>query len=251
MITPLKRALKRTAKRLGYEIVLSSWMPSAVFAEHLHELFARLHIDCVLDVGANRGQFREFLRTAVGYRGQIVSFEPIAEHVRLLTDATASDPLWEICGFALGHEDTRMNLKVMEVDTFSSFLAPDHRSVAQFNLENVVDHVQPVMVRRLDAVLPALRERFGFENLYLKMDTQGYDLRVIEGAGGELLNIRALQTELALKKLYQDMPGYEEVLPALTSNGFDISGVFVVSSDPCLRAIECDLIMVNRLASAG
>jgi FkbM family methyltransferase len=251
MLTPLKRALKRTARRFGYEVVPSSWMPSAVVAEHLRDLFARLRIDCVLDVGANRGQFREFLRTFVEYRGRIVSFEPIAENVRLLTDAAVEDPLWEICGFALGHEDTRMNLNVMEVDTFSSFLAPDHRSVAQFSHENVVAHVQTALVRRLDAVLPTLRERFGFENLYLKMDTQGYDLRVIEGAGDELRNIRALQTELALKRLYRDMPGYEDVLPVLAASGFDISSVSVVSSDAYLRAIECDLVMVNRSVPEG
>ena len=55
-----------------------------------------------------------------------------------------------------------------------------------------------------------------------------------------------LQTELALKKLYQNMPGYDEVLPVLTARGFEISSVSVVSADACLRAIECDLVMVNR-----
>ncbi|MFN7981397.1 MAG: FkbM family methyltransferase [Vicinamibacterales bacterium] len=246
MIQPLRRALKRTAKRLGYEVVPSSWMPSAAFAEHLRELFTRLRIDCVLDVGANRGQFRAFLRTFVEYRGRIISFEPIPEHVALLRAAAATDPLWDICGFALGAEETRMNLNVMEVDTFSSFLTPDSATVDQFSHENVVDHVQSVDVRRLDAILPKLRERYAFEHLYLKMDTQGFDLRVIEGAGDELRHIRALQTELALKKLYQNMPGYDEVLPVLTARGFEISSVSVVSADACLRAIECDLVMVNR-----
>ena len=248
MIQPLKRAVKRTIKRFGYELVPSRWMPSAVFAEHLHELFSRLRIDCVLDVGANRGQYVEFLRTSVEYRGRIVSFEPIAENVRVLKEASKVDPLWEICGYALGREESRLNLNVMHVDTFSSFLTPDHGTIAQFSHENIVDHVQPVEVMRLDRVLPALRDRFAMENVYLKMDTQGYDLRVIEGAGGELRHIRALQTELAMKKLYRDMPGYEEVLLALTSSGFDISTVSVVSSDAYLRAIECDLVLVNRLA---
>jgi FkbM family methyltransferase len=247
MIQPLRRALKRTAKRFGYEVVPSAWMPSAVFAEHLRDLFARLAIDCVLDVGANRGQYRDFLRTFVGYRGRIISFEPIPEHVRFLRESAASDPLWEICGCALGADDTTKALNVMEVDTFSSFLTPDHGGVPQFSHENVVDYVQTVDVRRLDAVLPELRQRFAFESVYLKMDTQGFDLRVIEGAGTELGRIRALQTELALRKLYKDMPGYEEVLPVLTARGFDISSVFVVSADDCLRAIECDLVMVNRV----
>ena len=246
MIQPLKRAVKRTNKRFGYDIVPTVWMPSAAFAEHLRALFACLHIDCVLDVGANRGQFREFLRSSVEYRGRIVSFEPNADNVRVLIEAATHDPLWEICGFALGRDEARMKLKVMAVDTFSSFLTPDHRSVPQFNHQNVVDHEQLTIVRRLDAVLPALRARFAFEHVYLKMDTQGYDLRVVEGAGAELRTIRALQTEVALKKLYREMPGYEEVLAMLTTSGFDISTVAVVSSDACLRAIECDLVMVNR-----
>lgn len=257
MLKILRRAVKRAARRLGYDIVPSHWMPSALFAVHLRELFAHLRIDCVLDVGANRGQYHDFLREFVEYRGRVISFEPIAEHVALLEQAARSDPLWEVHGIALGHHMTTMDLNVMVGDPFSSFLEPDHAHVRQFNDENVVDHVQRVEVRRLDRVLPELRRRFAMDNVYLKLDTQGFDLQVIEGAGAELSTIRALQTELAFKKLYLGMPGYDEVLGSLHSKGFDISSVFLVSADANLRAIEGDCVMVNRrlpgeaTASAG
>lgn len=246
MLRPLRRAVKQTAKRFGYEIVPSSWMASALLAQHLRELFTRLEIDCVLDVGANRGQYHQFLREFTDYRGRIISFEPITDNVRLLETLAESDPLWTVHGYALGHEATHLELNVMAVDTFSSFLTPDHSGIPQFNHENIVHHRQRAEVKRLADVLPDVRRQFGVRNVYLKMDTQGFDLSVVAGTGDELQHVRALQTELALGKLYVNMPGYDEVLHTLTAAGFDVSGMFVVSSDASLRAIECDCVMVSR-----
>lgn len=50
-------------------------------------------IDLVLDVGANRGQFATALRDELGYRGRIVSFEPLKDVFPLLQQAAAQDPL--------------------------------------------------------------------------------------------------------------------------------------------------------------
>jgi len=44
--------------------------------EHLQALFARLKIDCVIDVGAHLGQFGRLVRR-LGYEGTIISFEPV------------------------------------------------------------------------------------------------------------------------------------------------------------------------------
>lgn len=251
MLRPVRRAIKRAAKRLGYEIVPSLWMPSAVFAEHLRSLFTRLSIDCVLDVGANRGQYREFLREFVDYRGRIISFEPIPYHVEHLRAAARGDDLWSVENYALGCVPGELSLNVMAVDTFSSFLAPDHTVVPQFNDQNIVREVRSVPVKRLDEVLPALRQRFKFENVYLKMDTQGFDMQVVEGAGAELESVRALQTELAIKTLYRGMPAYDEVLRVLTCRGFELATLSIVSADQWMRAIECDLVMVNQLIATA
>ena len=50
---------------------------------HLKSLLKILDINCVLDVGANRGQFAHELR-AIGYGGDIISFEPVNREFEVL-----------------------------------------------------------------------------------------------------------------------------------------------------------------------
>lgn len=243
----LKGSVKHIASRFGYEIVRTEWMQDRVFANHLGALFAKLDVECVLDVGANRGQYRKFLRDAVGYDGWIVSFEPLQSNVHFLNLSAKSDSRWVIHGFALGGQNTHMDINVMKSDNFSSFLDPDNSVVDQFGKENVIDRKEHVEIRRLDSVLPGLRAKYPMRNVYLKMDTQGFDLEVVEGAGDDLANICALQTELSVRKIYDGMPDYQRVLRTLQHKGFDITGMFPVSSDSALRVIEFDCIMMNGL----
>lgn len=241
----LRGSVKHIANRLGYEIVQTEWMQDRVFANHLRALFAKFGVECVLDVGANRGQYRKFLRNAVGYDGWIVSFEPLQSNVHILNLSAKNDSRWAIYGFALGSRNTHMDINVMKSDNFSSFLDPDNSMVDQFDKNNVIDHQEHVEIRRLDSVMHELRAQYPMRNVYLKMDTQGFDMEVAEGAGDDLANICALQTELSVRKIYDGMPDYQKVLQTLQHKGFDISGMFPVSSDAALRAIEFDCVMVN------
>ena len=84
------------------------------------------------------------------------------------------------------------------------------------------------------------------DRLYLKMDTQGFDLEVVRGAPAVLPTVRALQTEASILPLYQGMPSWITAVETLQGLGFEISGFFPVSTDPNMRLIEVDCVMVNR-----
>ena len=248
----VKKLLIQLIRRLGYEIVPTSHVMPRDIEGHLKSLFASLDITCVFDVGANIGQYRELLRGAVGYRGLIVSFEPVKHAVEVLRERSRTDSDWLVYQCALGAEDGVKTINVMRADTLSSFLVPDNSETGLFAKHNVIERKEDVQVRALDSVIAQVRkERDIGRNLFLKIDTQGYDLEVIRGASRSLPEICAVQTELSCQSLYQKMPGYLEVLGVLDQLGFQLSAMFPVNQDTSLRIIESDCVMINRRRVSG
>lgn len=236
-------------KRFGYRLLPTWRLRQYEMSKHLRRLFRQVDIRCVIDVGAFTGQYRDFLRRHVGYDGLIVSFEPVSAQVETLKQRAAVDQRWVIWPYALGSETGKRHLNVMEGASLTSFLEPDSQTVKKFDTLNVVNRREEVEIKRLDDVMPALRQLPGFPNAgntFLKLDTQGYDLEVIKGGNVSLAGIAALQTELSVLPIYREMPTYIEVMGALKGRGFDMTGVFSVSRDSLLRIIEFDCVMINR-----
>ena len=248
MLKIVKDSVLKVSRSFGYDIVPLREMKERDFALHLRELLARLEIDCVLDVGANAGQYRDFLRDRVLYEGTIVSFEPLSRHVGALRERSRRDRNWHIEGYALGSKEGSLQINVMVSDQFSSFLEPDHDRVGDYAGLNVADQAETVAVRTPEGVLPAFQERIAFKRPYLKIDTQGFDIEVLRGAAGSLPAMRALQTEASVRGIYKGMPGYTEIIRYLGERGFDITGLYPISRDKSLRLVEFDCVMINRAA---
>jgi FkbM family methyltransferase len=251
MLKIVKDSVLRASRSLGYDIVPLREMKERDYALHLRELLAHLEIDCVLDVGANVGQYHDFLRNKVLYEGTIVSFEPVSHHVAALRERAQADSDWHIEAYALGAREGSLSINVMVSDQFSSFLEPDNSQVKDFDGLNVPCRTEAVAVKTVDGVLPVLRERLGFRRPYLKLDTQGFDIEVLEGARHSLPGIPALQSEASVIGIYKGMPGYMETIRYLGGQGFDITGLYPVSRDRSLRLIEFDCVMINRSVAAN
>ena len=235
MLKIVKDSVLRVSRSFGYDIVPLRDMKERDFALHLRELLARLDIDCVLDVGANAGQYHDFLRDKVLYDGPIISFEPVSHHIDALRERSRGDRDWHIEGYALGSRDGSMPINVMVSD----------------QLLNVPCHTETVTVRTLDVVLPVLQERIGFDRPYLKIDTQGSDIEVLRGAGDSLPAVKALQTEASVIGIHKGMPQDIDTIRYLDERGFDITGLYPVSRDSALRLVEFDCVMINRAAAGA
>ena len=236
--------VKRLANRLGYDIVRHPSRHSLQW--HLQLLFARLEINCVLDVGANLGQYARFLREH-GYQGHIVSFEPVPEAFEQLRHAMSGDPKWRGFQYALGERDGEAGFQVSGGDAqASSLLELNDEGPKRWGSDHELARRETVEVRRLDTVLDTVTEGIPRPRIYLKMDTQGYDLRVLEGAGARLPDVLALQSELAVHEFYQGMTPFAEALARFRAYGYAITGIFPLSREhDHLRVIEFDCVMMR------
>ena len=235
-----KDAIASLAERAGYRL-MPLWRERDLALElHLRRLFERYDVRTVLDVGANVGQYRGFLRERVAFHGQIESFEPQPALHEQLRVAASSDPAWRIHGLGLGSTDGALQLNVMASHSFSSFHQPDNSAAPQFESSNRIVETVTVPVRRLDDLDLELQE-----GVYLKVDTQGFDLEVLRGAARTLERVCAVQIELPLVNIYKGAPQRWDMLRELEGMGFAVSGFFAVSDDERLRLIETDCVMVR------
>src|SRR4051812_37683690 len=120
-----KRAVKSSLSSLGYSVHdlgknndLQVFLPG-----HLKAILTKLGINCVIDVGANVGQYGRMLRR-IGYRGRIVSIEPIPEVFQKLRAAAAGDDEWITLNTACGSKEETRTINIFTQTPLSSLLPP-------------------------------------------------------------------------------------------------------------------------------
>ena len=238
----IRRVVKDTIRGVG----LGRWLPANPLQDHLRLTLPSLGVDCVFDVGANRGQFGEELRT-IGYEGWIVSFEPNPEAAASVGEQAAQDPKWRVLPVALGETTGTQSLHVFQGSKLSSVLDLNAYAKKTFGTDARSVREDTVEMDRLDSVFDRLRGELGFRRPFLKMDTQGYDLHVLRGAEGCWEELVGLMTEVSLKPIYEGMPDITESLDAVREAGFDVTGLFPVCRDRRTGAvIEMDCVARRR-----
>jgi FkbM family methyltransferase len=235
-------------KCFGYDLIRRR-KNHKTYEGHLENLFKRYAINCLLDVGANRGQYGFFVRS-LGFKGRIISFEPVRKTYEELLAKTSKDHRWDVYPYALGSETTSKQIRVMKNSDLSSFLMPNQR-LAEMFIKNHGDQIQSketVLVKRLDDFF--FEEKLALDSslrMMLKMDTQGYDLEVFRGAEKILPFVAVLQTEIANIPLYDGVPSFSGALYAFQGKGFELTGMFPESRNMNdFRVIEFNCLMVQQ-----
>jgi FkbM family methyltransferase len=202
----------------------------------LIELLQRQRVDLVLDVGGSNGMWARGIRN-LGFDKAILSFEPIPQEMEKSKLLNGTDTWWRGYQVAIGSEDGDKVFNVVDQEGTafcSSFLQPTDLKVTSS---------LTVKVARLDSILahtvsPHLR-------IFLKTDTQGFDMEVLKGAGKLLDQVVVLQMEMSASPIYEGMTHHTEAMAYLESQGFKLAALDVVDHHEDGRVIEYDCLMVK------
>lgn len=208
------------------------------------EVLIAQNIDLVLDVGANAGQYALEIRS-FGYPGRIVSFEPLSSAHKALTSAAAADKNWDVferC--ALGAEDTMAAINISQNSLSSSIFNILDAHTAAVQESGYVDK-ENVRIVPLDKVFGAVRKNS--KRVFLKIDTQGYESKVLDGAIETLPALQGIQIELSTVPLYEGQDIYFNIVNRLESLGFSLWALVPFFTDPVTgRLLQFDGIFISN-----
>jgi FkbM family methyltransferase len=186
-------------------------------------------VDVLFDIGANTGQYAKAVLTS-GYRGKVVSFEPLSSaHSELKKNASAF-PSWEVAErMAIGDRNSVISINVSGNSFSSSLLpmlathedaAPDSKYIGQ----------EEAKIVRLDE----MAQSFLADNskCFLKLDVQGFEKQVLAGAENTLRRVVGIQTELSVTPLYEQQALMPEMIKLISDLGFELVDVQPGFADP-------------------
>jgi FkbM family methyltransferase len=201
-----------------------------------------LELGTVLDIGGNIGQYGAALR-ASGFKGRIISAEPLSDAFPHLARRAANDSTWTTLNTAVGAEPGEIEINV-SANSYSSSILPmtDAHSLAAPGSEYV--RAEKVPMTTIAEIIAA--QNVDPAKSLLKIDTQGYEGAVLDGAGDALPTFAAVQLELSMVPLYDDGPLFDDLVARMQAAGFGIFALEGGFSDPRTgRMLQCDGFFVR------
>lgn len=218
-IMRIKKLIRNQIEKFGYQIVKPNLRQDYLLRRM--KLINNYKVDVLLDVGANTGQYGNMMRNA-GFQGKIISFEPLSEAFRSLVKKAASVNNWEVFNYGLGNLDDELDINIAANSESSSFLSmlPAH---TKHRPKSKYIGTEKVKIKKIDSVFDSICH--SGDIVFLKIDAQGYEYNILEGAKESLSNITGLQIEMSLEPLYHDEKLMCDMIAYLATKGFKLMSI--------------------------
>jgi FkbM family methyltransferase len=193
-------------------------LPFDLFIDPRFREVYQQHPLVLVDVGARGGLKRNWYGARQHLR--VLGFEPDKREFDRLTSMPTTDPATTWFDVALNNRTGPIRLHIARDRGLTSIFEPDRTLLDAFPQANRFDTVD---VRQVDADrLDSLVERRGVTDVdFLKVDTQGSELLVLEGAAQALdrWSIGA-EVEVEFTPIYREQPVFADVDRFLRTLGF-------------------------------
>lgn len=210
-----RKIFHKTLKSIGLEVHRINVSSNPYF--QLCKALDTFNINVVFDIGANTGQFATELRS-FGYKGKIISFEPLSDAHKILSKVAEFDSNWNIHHrSAIGDFNGQVEINVAGNSASSSILPMLDYHISAAEGTGYIG-TERVPISKLDSITS---EYFSeSDDLFIKIDTQGFEWQVLNGATDTLKKAKGILCELSLVPLYEGQYLWLDVLTRLESEGF-------------------------------
>jgi FkbM family methyltransferase len=222
-----KQKIKQLLHAIGIEA--HRYHPSASPLARLMTSLDAFEIDLVFDIGANEGQFAMELREG-GYKSRIISFEPLEKPFDKLSVLSRNDSAWSVhprC--AVGDILGAIDINISENSVSSSILPMLTSHIKAAPQSSYIGHERVPLITVDSVAKGYLREA---RAPLLKIDTQGYEWQVLDGAMTSLPNIKGVLIELSLLPLYEGQRLWMDYVERLEGAGFVLWSLEPAFIDP-------------------
>jgi FkbM family methyltransferase len=234
MVSLLKKAARFPFHALGLEVKRRGTDP-------LDYLLRQREFRTVLDIGAHTGVFAREIRKSLP-TAQIYSFEPLTGPFERLRAGMGNDPNFEAFQIAVGERNGRTLIHQDDFTPASSLLTMTETTKKAFPHTGKGTSVE-IPLQTLDSWAEAHKLE---SPLLVKMDVQGYEDKVIQGAEEVLKRADAVITEASFVELYEGQPLYCELQRLMEGRGFQMLGAVVESYDSRGLAMQADVFYIKQ-----
>ena len=238
----LRKALQSFARAAGYEVRRST--PTSNTTDWLLNFATMAGVTTILDVGANTGQFGSTV-IAAGWTGRLISFEPLSTAHAKLVETSARHPQWQAASrMAIGAQLGMAEINIAGNSQSSSLLPMLERHLGAAPNSGYIG-TETVPLASLDEALAVAAPD---ECYMLKMDVQGFESEVLQGAQQTLGRIAVIYTEMSLQPLYHGEALFTDLSRDIMALGYRCVGLQPGYADATNREmLQVDGVFVRNV----
>jgi FkbM family methyltransferase len=240
----IRNSFHRILRPWGFDVV--RYRPANDPDQRLVHLLDRYGVKTLLDVGANVGQFAKRI-IAAGYPNKVLSFEPVSSSHSMLSKNAEGYEQWQVARrCALGGERRTVMVNIAGNSESSSLLPMLERHVRALPVSKYLGAEETELVR-LDDVLDEYLAADEGKSLALKMDVQGFEGEVLDGASRTLKDTKVIYTEMSLCPLYDREVPFFDLYSRILKLGFRCVGISPGFLDPTTwEVLQVDATFVTE-----